>query len=764
MIYLLSFEFTTYSRKLEMKIFWTLILLLPTLSGCSNPVRPESLRYYSLSEADYFTEAHQNALFKEERHDRKTPIIGLALAGGGTKAADFGLGVIQGLNEIGLLKNVDIISSVSGGGYSALWYYSRLINEKDTTIETSDEETTKRSFEAIIKKSFNDCLPKRYEIDGSKEQPCTFFNTNTEGKNVSSDLFKDQNYLRGYQDILSSGKTAFDYNPTTEKNQLTKDIASLSAKTIGAIILNIFPNIFFDWQIQVSPSRQAYAKGISRTFGAIAPSCSNKGGCDQLVNSSSKTCINNSDKKCIGYNRRLEGEINWVENLTFENLKNPNLPMWIINTTAGEDRSPWDLKKALPPELTVFEFTPYNSGSGQYGYQKKLLHTKLSPIEAVLASASFFDSQQKNTFVVPVRNFVALGMEATTLNWGVSYINPNANKGSVFFHHLLPWPLYYFHKFNAGYDSAYIHLSDGGHSENLGVYSLIRRNVPNIIISDHAADRSGTMSDICLLKNNLKSQNLFINFPGLEDIESVCSPKSVTKKTQKMGYDIFNWTYPVLLGCITKGSASKDCLQQSGGSDYFARIFLIKPSISGQNFDINFKNAVSECKINGIKEEVANESCLRKIENICKNHTYAAVKMRFKFLEDNELKFWNSANPPSCELLMFLMKNSFEKIGINKTDGCPHFPQYSTSAITVNSSPWLYGALKELGRYYAGSLSYFYDSSTNTFDKGRFESILLQQSNTKIIPITVGTSLFSSIKSGSTHDCAGLGISKAELE
>lgn len=195
-----------------MKIFSALVLLLLIFSGCSNPVRPESLRYYSLAEADYFTAAHQDALFKDERHSRKAPIIGLALAGGGTKAADFGLGVIQGLNEIGLLKNVDIISSVSGGGYSALWYYSRLINEKDTTIETSDEET-KRSFEVIINKSFNDCLPMRYKINESKVVSCPFFNTNTKGKNVSSDLFKDQNYLRGYQDILSSVKDAFNYDP-----------------------------------------------------------------------------------------------------------------------------------------------------------------------------------------------------------------------------------------------------------------------------------------------------------------------------------------------------------------------------------------------------------------------------------------------------------------------------------------------------------------------------------------------------------------------
>lgn len=69
--------------------------------------------------------------------------------------------------------------------------------------------------------------------------------------------------------------------------------------------------------------------------------------------------------------------------------------MWIINTTSGEDRTPWDWKDAQSPQLTVFEFTPYRSGSGLFGYKDKPLHDKVSPFNAVVASAAFFDSQQK---------------------------------------------------------------------------------------------------------------------------------------------------------------------------------------------------------------------------------------------------------------------------------------------------------------------------------------------------------------------------------
>ena len=104
------------------------------------------------------------------------------------------------------------------------------------------------------------------------------------------------------------------------------------------------------------------------------------------------------------------------------------------------------------------------------------------------------------------------------------------------------------------------------------------------------------------------------------------------------------------------------------------------------------------------------------------------------------------------------MDNSFEGIGINSQDGCPHFPQYSTPAMTVNSSPWLYGALKELGRYYSDSLSYFY--SNNKFDDDKFDKSLISQSpcsgNPVMQPKQVKIGMLSSPKAGNAHQCAGL--------
>jgi predicted acylesterase/phospholipase RssA len=48
--------------------------------------------------------------------------VGLALSGGGSRAAAFHRGTIQGLHEVALLDEIDVISSVSGGSvFSAAW-------------------------------------------------------------------------------------------------------------------------------------------------------------------------------------------------------------------------------------------------------------------------------------------------------------------------------------------------------------------------------------------------------------------------------------------------------------------------------------------------------------------------------------------------------------------------------------------------------------------------------------------------------------------
>src|SRR3954470_20453072 len=49
-------------------------------------------------------------------------LVGLAFSGGGIRSATFNFGVLQALESSGLLREIDYLSSVSGGGYIASCY------------------------------------------------------------------------------------------------------------------------------------------------------------------------------------------------------------------------------------------------------------------------------------------------------------------------------------------------------------------------------------------------------------------------------------------------------------------------------------------------------------------------------------------------------------------------------------------------------------------------------------------------------------------
>jgi hypothetical protein len=49
-------------------------------------------------------------------------LVGVAFSGGGIRSATFALGLLQGMAERGMLRTVDYLSTVSGGGYTGGWW------------------------------------------------------------------------------------------------------------------------------------------------------------------------------------------------------------------------------------------------------------------------------------------------------------------------------------------------------------------------------------------------------------------------------------------------------------------------------------------------------------------------------------------------------------------------------------------------------------------------------------------------------------------
>ncbi len=85
-------------------------------------------------------------------------LIGLAISGGGIRSATFGLGVLEALNERKLLKKVDYLSTVSGGGYIGAWLSVNCLRNKNWLKGKTREEN--ENFERVEKR----LLEKEQEV------------------------------------------------------------------------------------------------------------------------------------------------------------------------------------------------------------------------------------------------------------------------------------------------------------------------------------------------------------------------------------------------------------------------------------------------------------------------------------------------------------------------------------------------------------------------------------------------------------------------
>lgn len=711
-------------------LFFAGISLLFT--GCSTQPQPNAI-----SKDNYFAQGIEDRI-----HGKGTaPQLGLALAGGGTKAADFSLGVLQGLTEVGIMDQVDVVSTVSGGGYAALWYFARLLNPKDNPdyLTIRPAGTNRPAGIELMKKFFEDCIPKKYHkylsTSTLRKERCPSSDTNYEGNSssLSTDPFRYQNYLRGYQDLFRYTEPVFSYNVTGEDHgEVTGDLFRLALRSAMALPLSLFSNALFDWDLPLSTSQEQYEAGILRTFGAVPPNCSLQ----------PSPCRNNEQG-------RPTGNTDWVRSgLTFSLLQTEyeqgRIPLWVINTTAGEDRAhPLSPQKDF--HLTSFEFSPYGSGSGLFNYSSNRLGD-LSPAEAVVSSAAFIDSQQK--VLGPWRVVVNPLIRVLTLDWGRAIPNPHMPPWQRLPHYILPIPFYSFYGRDGNRPDSFVNirLSDGGQSENLGAFALVQRNLTDIIISDHGEDQQGTMVDLCRLKQLLANptadkdyakrngspKRLFVYFPGLSQLNDVCDQESRIV----MRYDIFQWEHPIVLGCITSNIDDWKCSGVPGsGSQSFHRVYLIKPALPSEHGHLRFgkdlRRAASACA-----SSPGSDSC----KNFFTENTGVCEEMLAGTPygpSSRKPTEWEFETQPSCELFGFLMKNSFVS-GKPKQKG---FPQIGTAPLTANSSPWLYGAYRELGRYYARQLGWFWELAGNdtagneALRQARFAEVIKSQQQRPLLPI-----------------------------
>lgn len=443
------------------------------------------------------------------------PLIGLALSGGGTKAAMFAHGVLHGLHASGVLDKVDTISTVSGGGYAAMWYYTKLI---------AAEHKPGFNVDSI----FDDCLPAYWTAYGGGEPKVktamsravsaaeSYKHGSRAGivgkcsdhhhlKDTEGDPFRWQAHLVRWPDVFSESPVV----PSGDAQGKPRE--EISRGLFKAIVIEPFKQLVK----RGSSIPDLYQSGIERTWGA------NPG--QRSASSPEDWSYTNVENPDSGSEIRLDkGTVTWEALRQLHTgyktaSRKRNLPVWIVNANSGGKSD-----DATDNASRNFEMTAFGSGSDTLGYVNNIDAPPITDLgTSVRASAGFADLQGlKLTWIrKPLEFLTSIWMGG---RWGVDV--RALNKGGT-------------------YEKR--RLSDGGGADNLGLISLLKRGIPHIIVVDAAADDEGNMSDLCDVREAVskKEIDISIEFDALVDFAAVCDGRAA--------YNISDWKSAVVKGKAT---------------------------------------------------------------------------------------------------------------------------------------------------------------------------------------------------------------------
>ncbi len=660
------------------------------------------------------------------------------------------MGVLAGLHDSGKLKNVDVISSVSGGGYAAYFYFSRLLAVADgdrfgaagATPPGESADWFRHCLTFLASQYFKGGtedgghvqieLADRWRvIRHLPEQPnlfspdyCAANAIDRTSATAAIDPYRFQNHVSGFQDFLSPG---FDYSRVGNLGRDTGNnriAAALGVATLGSLPGHWLSNVAFDFGLRISPLQHRYQAGFVRAYGYL-PSIHGQGSDEEGYDTNVRGV---SAARLEALNRRQAHfgalrDIYAPRAVAVAGVERP--PLWIVNVTAT-DRAALDVRLNDPLRHS-FELTPFGFGSPCYGLFTGAPDA-IGMGDAMAASAAFLDWQQRSTgaSAPPINGALHL----FNVSMGFDYPNPARSEIARTMAKLTPLPLVWasmglFPGCTGGEAAGptQFHFSDGGQSENLGLLPLIRRRVPNIYVSDASQDEYGRMEDLCVLVRagkkgdpalSTKDRRIGwrIEIDGLKDIDEHC-----TLSDGSRGYDVLDWRNPAMSGRVriaeidASGNFTAElpkrgdrCPVRDGVMPDCLELIWLKPAIDLRSLDamrrLYFNGG---CACNEIKRSKggggnaaqcvdALEASLTKIDRPVR---YPPSVVRFVFdnweyiLKDNRVSQTERSG------------NLCEPIGHRTARRRPpgQFPQNSTLTLTLNSSPTLYEGYRDLARF-----------------------------------------------------------------
>ncbi len=482
------------------------------------------------------------------------PKLALALGGGGSRAAPYAMGVLEGMLNTGLISHTQLISSVSGGGYAALWYYTELM--RGDLVNESREQLTKR-----LQVSTQDMLsPIRCVLDDEHghafmtervyaQTGCRALANASDADRVAKGealgiplkdvtsfrsassfahaLFPQQAHMRYFQDVLArrgswQGKGAHD-DIFAVVAATGPRVATQLGVSAASLPIHYAANGLFDLQLSLSPTAWSYRHGILRAYG--------------LSHTEHSADIEEHRAQAQAHHREKYS----ASKLAMLYQRHANIPYWLANSSAAESRFFWGWSRPAfhSAAKQIFELGADRLGSGEYGFHqidaKQYDELGHALTDGVFASAAFLDSEQFAYGNPVARVGVAAALLGANQNWGVTVGNVHPNAQNTRWQQALPWPLYYapalFRTLNDDNTSApYVHLIDGGNTENLGVYSMLRRGAQMIVVADESVDKHGRMKDLCNVKNQVElidnghgGPRYWLAIPSLPELDRVCN-------------------------------------------------------------------------------------------------------------------------------------------------------------------------------------------------------------------------------------------------
>lgn len=441
------------------------------------------------------------------------PALAVALSGGGTRSASFSVGALKALDEEQYLDNTNTISSVSGGSYAHYWFlmqrYFQYLNAEQ--ISATSYESLADQLRSTSDRGFNSLASFCSQLTNTETRNHTMddiFRTHAETPVNGSYVF--QEHLSNQSDIVNySESVPIQYLETTGLIASHVGLLPFYWVTDGLLDTNAFNG---------SVLTNAYRKGLERTYG-FSPNMEFDSYYDyfdhapeQFHNAMNGRILRwRENARAVNLNFRELRHYMAVYNTCVSELQDqgttlPRQPLPIINATVKPDFSFFqnpDYRDMHALEKLVYSMSPIEYGSELEGYQfDSYLFMPISFSKAVAVSGAAADENARQS------NWATDSLlRVFNLNLGYDIRNPRTQYGylgSAWF-----WASKAVNGIPLGFmipqdSKPTIHISDGGGSENLGAFSLVRRGVKRIIIVDGEHDSGYNFDGLKRLQANLK--------------------------------------------------------------------------------------------------------------------------------------------------------------------------------------------------------------------------------------------------------------------